>query len=478
MKTRILSIEDSVVYLVFSEKKRDNVIAFDNGANGINIIKYTLKASEIPYNVEAFEPHTCKYVGIVVTKGCVTVSDVCIREYCYPRADAAFLETDNEKLNLIFKAARETFRQNTLDVYMDCPDRERGAWLCDSYFMAHAEYLFTMDTVVEKVFFENFLMAREFPCIPDGMVPMCYPGDHFRGKYIPQYAFWFILQFDEYMKRALCENAEKFRNILYGIVMLFRSRLNDEGFLENLDGWNFIEWSEANNYMEGVNIPTNMLFSKACMVVSRIFDDKELAAFAKDLNNRIVVLAFDGNYFSDNAVRNQENKLIATDNRSEICQYLAFFCGIADEKFSTLKEKLTLNCGIDKENKKLAKANMFVGNYIRLALLLEWEKNGQCIREIEDGFYKMAMQTGTLWEHDSDLASLNHGFASYAAAALFRAVSGICSVDRKSKMVYVQRAKNHSVKFKARLELENGEITVSDSGEIALPDGWNVKYVM
>jgi len=41
------------------------------------------------------------------------------------------------------QAAVETFRQNVLDVYMDCPSRERGGWLCDSFFTSRIEKLLT-----------------------------------------------------------------------------------------------------------------------------------------------------------------------------------------------------------------------------------------------------------------------------------------------------------------------------------------------
>ena len=40
----------------------------------------------------------------------------------------------------------------------------------------------------------------------------------------------------------------------------------------------------------------------------------------------------------------------------------------------------------------------------------------------EKGFYYMAKETGTLWEHMSTYASCNHGFASYIAVLLKNAL--------------------------------------------------------
>ena len=59
-------------------------------------------------------------------------------------------------MDSIFNAAVETFKQNTLDIYMDCPSRERAGWLCDSFFTARAEHYLTGASTVEKNFLENF----------------------------------------------------------------------------------------------------------------------------------------------------------------------------------------------------------------------------------------------------------------------------------------------------------------------------------
>lgn len=62
---------------------------------------------------------------------------------CLSRKPHGHILVHNNKLNEIYKAALQTFRQNTVDVFMDCPSRERAGWLCDSYFTAIMEKEFT-----------------------------------------------------------------------------------------------------------------------------------------------------------------------------------------------------------------------------------------------------------------------------------------------------------------------------------------------
>lgn len=400
LRTKVKVKKDCVMYVIFSEALENDMIAFAaKVVNGVNVIKYTLKASDKEYELESFEPYTCKHIGVVVKEGEIEIGGFSLREYCYPYADAVKFVSDNKELSAVFEAARETFRQNTLDVYMDCPSRERGPWLCDSYFMGYAEQLLTMDTKVEKIFFDNFNMAKEFPCIPDGMIPMCYPSDHYGGVYIPQYALWFILQFGEFAKRSGMKNAEKYKAILYGIIDFFKERLNDEGLLEELEGWNFIEWSDANKYMSGIHIPTNMLYSKACTIVADLFEDDELKLFAEDLKQSILEVAYDGTFFRDNAERNEDGVLNFTENKSEICQYIAFFTGIADnsKKFQGLKKELITKCGANLKNENLAKANAFVGNYLRMYLYrvnnAPFDKNAIKLAEIP--IFERCLKYGT-----------------------------------------------------------------------------------
>jgi alpha-L-rhamnosidase len=75
---------------------------------------------------------------------------------------------------------------------MDCPTRERAGWLCDSFFTARAEKVFTGENAIEYNFLENFLLPEKFEHLPKGMLPMCYPSDHYDKVFIPNWAMWFV----------------------------------------------------------------------------------------------------------------------------------------------------------------------------------------------------------------------------------------------------------------------------------------------
>ena len=163
----------------------------------------------------------------------------------------------------------------------------------------------------------------------------------------------------------------------------------------------------------------------------------------------------------DNALRNESGNLEVTGNHSEVCQYFAFYFGIATpETHPRLWERLVEEFGPGRQENGLypevAPANSFIGNMIRAELLSAAGRNRQVLEESVGYLLYMAERTGTLWENDHANASTNHGFASHACHSLLRDVLGLYRVDRKSRSL--------TLRF-GDLDLENCQ------GFVPTPDG-------
>ena len=118
---------------------------------------------------------------------------------------------------------------------------------------------------------------------------------------------------------------------------------------------------------------------------------------------------------------------LRTTNRTETCQYYAFFTKTATkESFPELYNKMINEFGPDRKNNNrypdVPFSNAFIGNYLRLIILLNDGENQKLLQEIRDFFLKMAETTGTLWENMTDYASCCHGFASFIAYVLNKVV--------------------------------------------------------
>ncbi len=404
------------------------------------------------YESETFEPYTFRYLKLAVLDGACTVERVGHRLYDNPEADRAVFTCSDPRLDRLFEAGRETLRQNALDLLMDCPSRERAGWPCDSFFTARAAFLLTGSMAVEQAFLENYALAPQLASLPKGMLPMNYPADHPNGdflgerdaQFIPNWPLWLVLQLEEYLQRSgdralVGAFAPKVRDLF----AWFEPFVNADGLLEDLDGWIFVEWSKANEFVEGINYPTNMLRAAALDAAGRLYSVAAWQDRACRLREAIAAQAFDGAFFVDQAVR-EEGYLRLTAHRTEICQYYAFYFGVASpETHGALWETLCRDFGPRRDAEQtypeVYPAAMLNGYFLRLALLERYGFGAQALAEAVDYFLPMADATGTLWEHAGPEASCCHGFASHVVVTLCRQVFGLDRIDPLHDAVLLTR---------------------------------------
>ncbi len=434
--------EPTEIWLHFDEMlTEDDVLSKKRMADVNNQVVYELQPGT--YAIESFEPYSLKFLKIMVTKGACKVEDIYLREFAAPDHPDASFSCSNEQLNRIYDAAKQTYRQNALDIFMDCPSRERAGWLCDSYFSAIMEKEFTGYSKVAHNFYENYALPEKFEFLPEGMIPMCYPADHNDGVFIPNWSLWFIIQVDDYARRGGDRQlVSDLKTRITDLLGYFAKFENEEGLLEKLESWIFVEWSKANSLVQDVNYPTNMLYSAALESAANLYGNEEWQKKSDHIRSEIQKQSFNGTFFVDNAVR-EEGVLRATDQITEVCQYYAFFFNIATpDTHPELWEKIVTEFGphrnVATTYPTVAIANAFIGNYLRMDILSRYGLQSQLISEIQEYFFYMAERTGTLWENVHNQASCNHGFASYIGHVLYRDVLGISHIDYLNREIVIR----------------------------------------
>ncbi len=391
-----------------------------------NVIRLQLQEGD--YHFINMEPMGYRYFKLVCVSGEVTVSNLHMLEYVHPYDRTVELPSDNADEQLVFEAAWHTFRQNAADLFTDCPTRERAGWLCDSFFIGRAAQFFTNNALMEKQFLENFILPDSFYKLPDGMVPMCYPSDHFNGSFILNWALWYVAELEDYTCRTGdTDLAARSKDLVYRMLGYLKTIENDDGLLDHLPAWAFVEWSKANDLVQDINFPNNMVYAYMLRATSKLYGDDALLDKAEALKKTILERSFNGEFFVDNEVYNDEGVPVSTGETTETCQYHAFFFGIATpESHPELWQKLITDFGPQREKTglypKVYPSNAFTGNLLRLDILLRYGLYDQCRREVLGYYTDMARITGTLWEHMNGEASCNHGFAAYVANLLYYSI--------------------------------------------------------
>jgi hypothetical protein len=270
---------------------------------------------------------------------------------------------------------------------------------------------------------------------------MCYPADHRNGNFIPNFAMWFVLELEEYLHRTGdTATVERARKRVYALLDYYKPFLNDDGLLENLEGWVFVDYSHSNKCTQGVSYPSNMLYAKMLHTVSRLYSDESLAEQAEQIQKRILQQSFNGEFFVDNAVRNEEGSLVLTENITEACQYYALFCDVVTPQ-SHPDFWLRLREGFSPQERKagayayIPPANVFIGNYLRFEMLSQEGYCSQLLEEVTDLYMPMVALTGTLWEFFKPRASCCHGFGSHIAHILYRDALGVYQILPRERKV-------------------------------------------
>lgn len=457
--------------------------------NSCAAAKWTI-AKDGLQKLESIEPQVGRYAKLHCLKGEFTLKRFYLREYAYPPTRDASFDCSDPRLKKIYDAAVLTFRENSVDVFMDCPHRERAGWLCDSFFTSRVAFDLTGRADVETGFLENFMLPESFKCIPDGMLPMCYPSDHYDGVYIPNWAMWFVMELGEYGSRSadhsivkgLCKKIEK-------LLAFLEKYENSDGLLEKLPSWVFVEWSAANQFVQDVNYPSNMTYAAVLETAGRLYGNDAWTKKAEKVREKVREQSFDGEFFVDHAIRKEDGTLEILRDRTEVCQYFAFFFKTATpetypELYATLLDKFGPHRAEKGLYPEVHKANAFVGNVMRLEIVASANRMDQLLDESVAYNEYMADRTGTLWENDSPTASCNHGFASHTAHNYYRDILGIESVDVSARKISIRLPKVETLEWaagvrpvdggaiKLRWERKDGKLHYS----LETPDGYEVAF--
>lgn len=413
--------EDTQLVVAFSELSERETFTYTQ-INMQNVIEYTLPKG-LDTTVMSFEPYTCRHCVVMVKKGTVDLKHFGIRRYEYDATRVLPRTIQDPELKRIYNAAVRSFCHNVVDIYMDCPSRERAGWLCDSYFMGRVEHFLTGESAVEDAYLENYRQHTGKGNLPEGILPECYPSD-FEGNFIPQWNLWYILESYEYLtQRNTAMDKELFRKSIYGILSFMEKYENGDGLLQDLPSWNFVEWSKANTWVKNVNYPTNFLYAQTLQYTAELYDDDALLAKAENLRKVTREKSFNGEVFMDHSVKGEDGSLQNKEDFSEAGQYYAVLFGgvdIDDPQYAKLKAHILDGfVSFDPNAENFVPVNMFIGFFLRLLVLIRMGRRDLLKQNITKKFLPMVELTDTIWEYNFHQrnGSYDHGFSSFAAIA-------------------------------------------------------------
>lgn len=423
---------------------RDNIPRPADGVATIAAARYTLHDGTQRFL--SFCPQLVHFVRIVNRSGGeLKVSSLSVKEYRFGGQDNGAFSCSDPDLNDIYRAAKRTALLSTLDVFMDCPSRERGAWLHDSYWTAQAVRSMYGDTNVNRRMCRLVAESEDDPnhVGPKGIVHPLYPSDISAFRVIlPCHSLFWIMQIG--LDDRFTGDSEFTREMLPYVRRClagfdgWRTReglLDIPGSSESAGIWNFLDWATIRT--DGCSIGTNSIYVAALRETARmerLAGDRrraeEYSKRADQVTEAINRYCGDGLFYPDTLLRDSQGRLVPSTQMCESTQYLAMWSGVPSQERSSrmwgrLRDGFASNPSDGTPIDGLTRCGIFAF-LERLQIEERLGEHSALLRDIKSMFLPMAhTQPGTFWEYPGRVASLCHGFGSYAASSVTSVFLGI-----------------------------------------------------
>ena len=388
------------------------------------------------------EPALARYMQVYFRGvGQVTVHSLSILEDSYPDEKRASFLCSNDDVNRLYKAAKKTLLLNTLDIFMDCPERERGGWLCDSLWTGRAASLLLSDNRVEREYLENFLLTPAEEMF-HGFFPEVYPAlkPSYKGMTgITTWTFWLMAEVCEFIRRTgdiVFRDEHKPR--IEAFVAGSRDFMGKSGLLERLP-WLFIDWSMSNleEYQQPVSTAANALYAYVMVALGETFDHPDWVEEGQRIRALLRSAVLHGQrpekllYIPDSFTVDENGVLHSRGRFSEAAMYTSLWCGLftpeeAPLLCKTVRDKMG-SAPVFAKDPMVGQSQLFIGLCIRLDMLTRLGYFDKCYEDMLAIFTPQLTEgPGTLWENGIiDTSSRCHGFTSHAGVHLMRDVLGL-----------------------------------------------------
>ncbi len=376
--------------------------------------------------------------------GRCTVQELHVREYAYPDSRSAAFHCSDEDVNRLFEASYQTMRLNTLDIFMDCPDRERGGWLCDSLWTARAAAHLLGDHSVERAHIENFLLAPYGDGIgaPNNFFPEVYPGAKMPGApAITTWSFWLMLELAEYVERTgdlalALDHQKRVEDFVTGTARY----IGPYGLLQDMPHI-FIDWSQSNSpeNTQPISTAANALYAYMLRRLGQLYHRTEWTAAGDKVRSilRAALLAqgeptyMDRPYFPDTLHPAADGGLRPGGSYTEACQYTILWAELFDkEEIPAIARSVLYTMGpapLKAHDPMVGAAQIFIGLCIRCALLAKWGETELLLRELRALYLpQLSEGPGTLWENVTlHNTSRCHGINGHVAVLMLQQLLGL-----------------------------------------------------
>ena len=237
---------DEITLLFGEELNDDGSVRYNMRCNCVYKEKWLLSGETdtlCQYDYKAF-----RYCEIIYPED-VTVLDVKMTVRHYPYEEKAVYNTENEALKKVIRLSLDTTKYGTQEGFLDCPTREKGAYLGDISIAGRAQAVATGDTAMIK---KAVMLFCDTAPLCKGLFAV---SNSARMQEIADYSLQFAAQLLWiYKTDGDIEFLKKTEPFATGVYEYFLEYADENGLISGVtEKWNLVDWPA--NLRDGYDFP-------------------------------------------------------------------------------------------------------------------------------------------------------------------------------------------------------------------------------
>ena len=201
---------------------------------------------------ESYSPfwfRTFRFIKLQIETGDtpLTIYPLNLLETRYPLENKVTFKAKEPWVGQIWDISQRTLELCMHETYEDCPFYEQLQYTMDTRLQILFTYCISNDTSMSRRTIHDYHTSM----LPEGILQSRFPSKH--TQVIPVFALhWIFMLQDYYMETGDISILERYRPTAESILGWFKRHVNEQGLIENLDYWDFADWTEAWDHRAGV----------------------------------------------------------------------------------------------------------------------------------------------------------------------------------------------------------------------------------
>lgn len=231
-------------------------------------------------NNRCYEPlwwRTFRYVqlDIITQKEALNIQGFSSLFTGYPLVQQSSFESDKAVLSTIFEVGWRTQRLCAVETFMDCPYYEQLQYIGDARVQGLVTFYVSGDTVLWKKAITDFYDSR----LPFGLTQSRYPN--YDPQIIPTFSLVWIMMLWDYTKHCSDHNfIDSMLPAVLDVLQWFKAKGAQNGLLAQVEGWNFVDWVESEQWTAGAP-PLDKKGSSAILNLQYVYTIQKAVALFK-----------------------------------------------------------------------------------------------------------------------------------------------------------------------------------------------------